>query len=44
MSKEIADLIELLGITELQAWRHVRARRELSSQSHHRSPVRLIRG
>ena len=30
MAKEIRDLVELLGITELQAYRHVQARRELA--------------
>ena len=30
MDKEIRDLVEFLGITPLQAYYHVRARRELS--------------
>lgn len=30
MKSEIAKLVELLGITELQAYYHVKARRELA--------------
>ena len=36
MNAEIQKLVDLLGITELQAYRHVKARRELLARGNSR--------